>query len=38
MSTAYPELQLFINGQWLSADARQTEPIFDPVDESVLGD
>ena len=38
MSTAYPELQLFINGQWLSADARQTEPIFNPVDESVLGD
>ena len=37
MSNVYPQLQLFINGEWLSAD-RKTEPVFNPVDESVLGD
>ena len=38
MSHAYPQLQLFINGQWLSSEGRKSEPVFNPVDESVLGD
>jgi succinate-semialdehyde dehydrogenase/glutarate-semialdehyde dehydrogenase len=38
MSHAYPQLQLFINGQWLSTEGRKSEPVFNPVDESVLGD
>ena len=38
MSHAYPPLQLYINGQWLNAEGRKTEPVFNPVDASVLGD
>ena len=37
MSQAYPQLQLFINGQWLSADGRKSEPVINPLDESTLG-
>ena len=32
--TAYPELQLFIGGEWKSADG---QPVLNPADESVLG-
>jgi succinate-semialdehyde dehydrogenase / glutarate-semialdehyde dehydrogenase len=31
---AYPELQLYIDGNWKSADG---QPVINPVDESVLG-
>jgi succinate-semialdehyde dehydrogenase/glutarate-semialdehyde dehydrogenase len=31
---AYPDLQLFIAGQWKSADG---QPVLNPADESVLG-
>jgi succinate-semialdehyde dehydrogenase / glutarate-semialdehyde dehydrogenase len=30
----YPELQLFIAGEWKSADG---QPVLNPADESVLG-
>jgi len=32
--TSYPELQLYINGQWKSASG---QPVLNPSDESVLG-
>ena len=32
--TAYPSLQLYINGEWKSADG---QPVINPADESVLG-
>jgi succinate-semialdehyde dehydrogenase / glutarate-semialdehyde dehydrogenase len=32
--TAYPDLQLFIGGEWKSADG---QPVLNPADESVIG-
>ena len=32
--TNYPDLQLFIGGEWESADG---QPVLNPADESVLG-
>jgi succinate-semialdehyde dehydrogenase/glutarate-semialdehyde dehydrogenase len=32
--TNYPELQLFIGGEWKSADG---QPVLNPADESVIG-
>ena len=32
--TAYPELQLYIDGHWKSADG---QPVINPADESTLG-
>jgi succinate-semialdehyde dehydrogenase/glutarate-semialdehyde dehydrogenase len=33
----YPELQLFIAGQWISAGDRKTEPVINPATGEVLG-
>lgn len=32
--TAYPDLQLFIGGEWKSADG---QPVFNPANESIIG-
>lgn len=36
-TSSYPQLQLYINGEWLSAGSRATEPVINPADEAVLG-
>jgi succinate-semialdehyde dehydrogenase / glutarate-semialdehyde dehydrogenase len=33
----YPELQLFIGGEWISAGSRKTEPVINPATGEVLG-
>jgi succinate-semialdehyde dehydrogenase/glutarate-semialdehyde dehydrogenase len=37
MATSYPELKLFIGGQWLAADGRVVQPVLNPATEAVLG-
>ncbi|GAB2485549.1 NAD-dependent succinate-semialdehyde dehydrogenase [Comamonas humi] len=36
-ASTYPQLQLYINGEWLAAGGRATEPVINPADEAVLG-
>jgi succinate-semialdehyde dehydrogenase/glutarate-semialdehyde dehydrogenase len=36
-NTAYPELALFIDGEWLGAAGRKTQPVVNPATEEVLG-
>src|SRR5688572_20142764 len=33
----YPELALFIDGEWLGAQGRSTQPVVNPATEEVLG-
>jgi succinate-semialdehyde dehydrogenase / glutarate-semialdehyde dehydrogenase len=33
----YPELKLFIGGEWLGAEGRTTQPVINPATEEVLG-
>src|SRR5262245_24962078 len=33
----YPELSLFIDGEWLGAQGRKTQPVINPANEEVLG-
>ncbi len=35
--TTYPQLQLHVNGEWLSAAGRETLPVLNPATEEVLG-
>ncbi|MGE8317762.1 MAG: NAD-dependent succinate-semialdehyde dehydrogenase [Comamonas sp.] len=35
-ASTYPQLQLYINGEWLAAGGRATEPVINPADEAVL--
>lgn len=37
MSQNYPELHLYINGQWCKADGGATLPVLNPADEEILG-
>jgi len=37
-SDVYPELKLFIEGQWIDCGARSTRPVVNPANESTLGD
>jgi succinate-semialdehyde dehydrogenase/glutarate-semialdehyde dehydrogenase len=37
-SNPYPELQLFIDGEWLSRGNRQSEPVLNPATGEVLGE
>jgi succinate-semialdehyde dehydrogenase / glutarate-semialdehyde dehydrogenase len=37
LSSQYPELKLFIAGEWLSGDGRNTQPVLNPATEEVLG-
>ena len=34
----YPELQLFIDGEWISRGSRKTEPVLNPATGEVLGE
>lgn len=34
----YPELQLFIAGEWISKGSRKSEPVFNPATGEVLGE
>ena len=36
-ATHYPELTLFIDGEWLGAQGRKTQPVINPATEEVLG-
>src|SRR5688572_26797015 len=36
-TSAYPELALFIDGEWLGAAGRKTQPVVNPATEEVLG-
>src|SRR5688572_16370980 len=36
-SAQYPELALFIDGEWLGAQGRKTQPVINPATEEVLG-
>ena len=36
-ATNYPELSLFIDGEWLGAQGRQSQPVINPATEEVLG-
>ena len=36
-AAAYPELTLFIDGEWLGAQGRKTQPVINPATEEVLG-
>jgi succinate-semialdehyde dehydrogenase/glutarate-semialdehyde dehydrogenase len=35
-ATNYPELALFIDGEWLGAQGRKTQPVINPATEDVL--
>ena len=37
-TTLYPELQLFIDGEWISKGERNSEPVFNPATGEVLGE
>ena len=37
VATNYPELTLFIDGEWLGAQGRKTQPVINPATEEVLG-
>jgi len=37
VSVLYPELQLFIDGEWISKGDRETEPVINPATGEVLG-
>jgi len=37
LSQSYPELNLFIAGEWVSAGGRRTQPVINPATEEVLG-
>src|SRR5262245_4713567 len=36
-ATHYPELALFIDGEWLGAQGRKSQPVVNPATEEVLG-
>jgi succinate-semialdehyde dehydrogenase/glutarate-semialdehyde dehydrogenase len=36
-ATNYPELSLFIDGEWLGAQGRKSQPVINPATEEVLG-
>ena len=36
-ATNYPELTLFIDGEWLGTQGRRTQPVVNPATEEVLG-
>ncbi len=38
MAASYPELKLFIGGEWLSGGGRRTQPVINPATEEVLGE
>mgnify|MGYP003694475759 CR=1 FL=1 len=37
MATNYPELRLFIGGEWVGGDGRVLQPVLNPATEEVLG-
>jgi succinate-semialdehyde dehydrogenase / glutarate-semialdehyde dehydrogenase len=37
LASAYAELGLFIGGEWLSAEGRETSPVINPATEEVIG-
>jgi succinate-semialdehyde dehydrogenase / glutarate-semialdehyde dehydrogenase len=37
MATNYPELKLFISGEWVGGDGRVIQPVLNPATEEVLG-
>jgi len=37
MDTPYAELRLFIDGEWLAADHRETEPVLNPATGATIG-
>src|SRR5262245_9692319 len=37
MTTNYPELKLFIGGEWVAGGGRVTQPVLNPATEEVLG-
>ncbi|HZF15109.1 MAG TPA: NAD-dependent succinate-semialdehyde dehydrogenase [Steroidobacteraceae bacterium] len=38
MAASYPDLKLFIGGEWLSGGGRRTQPVINPATEEVLGE
>ena len=38
LSAQYPELKLFIAGEWVGAAGRHTQPVINPATEEVLGE
>src|SRR5690349_12191981 len=36
MTNRYPELSLYIDGEWLGADGRRSQPVINPATEDVL--
>ncbi|MGE3993887.1 NAD-dependent succinate-semialdehyde dehydrogenase [Pseudorhodoplanes sp.] len=37
MSSPYPKLRMLIDGKWIGAEGRTTQPVIDPATEDVLG-
>ena len=37
MTQSYPDLKLFINGEWLGAEGREHEPVMNPATGECLG-
>jgi len=37
-NTGYPRLGMYVDGEWLTADGRRTQPVFNPATGQALGD